>query len=194
MPHLINPVGQRYGRLLGIKRRTAEQSILLAHRTGTCMSGVIISLDPATRTGCAIGVPGDVPKLSSVAMRDNKDDTHEDIYGRAARWFDQVIQRHQPVLVAVEKPFYATGNSTFSTTVVLQGLYAVFTGIARSRNVTVWPVTVQTWRKHSLGTSKLGGRDEAKKAMVKLCKMLGWSAPDDNAADAAGVYIWATAK
>jgi Holliday junction resolvasome RuvABC endonuclease subunit len=158
------------------------------------VTGTIIALDPATHCGCAIGIAGGEPRLSSVAMRDSKDDTHEDIYGRAARWFDHVLQRYQPCLVAVEKPFYATGNSTFATTVVLQGLYAVLTGVARARNITVWPVTVQTWRKHALGKSKHGSRDEAKKAMVKLCRTLGWPAPDDNAADAAGVWLWAAAK
>jgi Holliday junction resolvasome RuvABC endonuclease subunit len=154
----------------------------------------IIALDPATHCGCAIGAAGSEPRLSSVTMRDSKDDTHEDVYGRATRWFNQVVQRHQPVLVAIEKPFYATGNSNFSTTVVLQGLYAVFTGVARAQNITVWPVTVGSWRKHTLGKAKLGSRDEAKKAMVKLCKTLSWPAPDDNAADAAGIWIWASAK
>lgn len=158
------------------------------------MTGVIIALDPATKIGCAIGVPGSEPRLSSVMMRKDSDESHEDIYGRASRWFDHVLQRHQPVLVAVEKPFYSTGNTTFSTTVVLQGLYAVLTGIARARNVTVWPVTSGSWRKHTLGKARHGSRDEAKKAMLKLCKTLGWHAPDDNASDAAGVWIWASAK
>lgn len=158
------------------------------------MTRTIIALDPATHCGCAIGVPGSEPRLSSVTLRKDKSDEHEDIYGRASRWFDQVIQRHNPVLVAIEKPFYSTGNTTFSTTVVLQGLYAVIAGIARARNITVWSVSSGTWRKHTLGTAKHGGRDEAKKAMVKLCKTLNWSAPDDNAADAAGIWIWATAK
>jgi Holliday junction resolvasome RuvABC endonuclease subunit len=158
------------------------------------VSGIIIAIDPATHCGCAIGEPGGDPRLSSVSMRKSKEDTHEDIWGRAVRWFDHVLQRHQPILVAVEKPFYSTGETTFSTTVVLQGMYAVFVAAARAKNITVWPVSVQTWRKHTLGTSKLGGRDAAKKAMVKLCRQLSWSAPDDNAADAAGIWVWASAK
>lgn len=155
---------------------------------------VIIALDPATHTGCAVGEAGSKPKLSSVTMRDSSDDALEDVFGRAERWFRQVVERHQPVVVAIEKPFYATENTHFGTTQVLQGLYAVYAGVARGRNITVWPVTVQTWRKRALGASKFGGRQDAKKAMLQLCQHLQWSAPDDNAADSAGVWIWATAR
>lgn len=154
----------------------------------------IIALDPATHCGCAVGTVGGTPRLSSVTMRDSRDDPVEDVYGRAARWFGQVLDRHEPVLVAVEKPFYSTGNTNFSTTAMLQGLYAVLTGIARARGIVVWPVSVATWRKYTLGTSKLGSREDAKRTMMKLCRQLRWSAPDDNAAEAAGVFIWASAK
>jgi Holliday junction resolvasome RuvABC endonuclease subunit len=155
---------------------------------------VVIALDPATHCGCAVGEVGGRPKLSSVTMRDSRDDPHEDVFGRAVRWIEQVIERHHPVLIAIEKPFYVNERTNYATTVVLHGIYAGFTGAARARNVTVWPVTAATWRKHTLGTSKLGSRDDVKDAMVTLCRRLDWSAPDDNAADAAGIWIWATAK
>lgn len=155
---------------------------------------VILALDPATKTGCAIGELGGIPKLTSIAMSDGVGDKHEDVYGRAARWITNKIIAHRPVVMAIETPPYMVGKSNHNTTLVLIGVYAVMTGIARANDVTVWPVSVATWRKHTLGTSKLGGRAEAKQAMIKLCRQLGWSAPDDNASDAAGIFIWAAAK
>lgn len=155
---------------------------------------LIIALDPATHCGCAVGEIGGKPKLSSVTLRDSVDDAHEDVFGRAVRWIEQVIERYHPQLLAIEKPFFINERSNYSTTVVLHGIYAGLTGAARARHIVVWPVQAATWRKHALGTSKLGSRDDAKAAMVTLCRRLGWSAPDDNAAEAAGIWIWATAK
>ena len=154
----------------------------------------IIAIDSSSHVGCAIGAIGSAPKLTSIAMSDGAGDRHEDIYGRAARWITNKISACHPVVMAIETPPYMVGKSNHNTTQVLIGVYAIMTGIARASNITVWQVSVSTWRKHTLGTSKFGGRAEAKRAMMKLCQQLGWSAPDDNAADSAGIWIWAAAK
>lgn len=153
----------------------------------------IIALDPATNTGCAIGAAGGTPRLSTMRMRANVAEPQIELFGRAVTWFEGLIALETPSALAIEEPFYTDKNSNHDVTTMLQGLFAVFTGVARSRGMAVLPVAVKTWRKHALGTSKFGSPKDAKAAALQMCQRLRWPAPDDNAADAAGIFIWAGA-
>ncbi|SHG87496.1 hypothetical protein [Bradyrhizobium erythrophlei] len=153
----------------------------------------VITFDPATACGCAVGPIGGKPDLRSIKL-DRHGDRPIDVFGQAASLVHGLIAEHDPVLIAVEEPFYKNGESRYETTVLLHGLYGAITGAARCRNITVWSVAVSTWRAKALGTSKFGSRNNAKKAMMTLCAQLGWPAVDDNAADAGGIWMWATAK
>lgn len=56
-----------------------------------------------------------------------------------------------------------------------------------------WPAT---WRKHFLGRSNFGDRDETKRQTLTRCRLLGYderSWRDDNAADACGIFNYAAA-
>lgn len=156
---------------------------------------VILALDPSTQCGCAVGPAGDRPLLWSVSFGRSAVDAPEEIYGVAADFMFKSVISYQPALVAIEQPFNRTdGETNYGTTVLLQGIYAVLVGVARQLHIKVIPVMVQSWRSVTLGTSRLGGRDAAKRAMMAQCRALGWDAVDDNAADAAGIHIWASAK
>jgi hypothetical protein len=74
-------------------------------------------------------------------------------------------------------------------------LYGIFTGATTARGIKLLPVTPSTWRKHFLGAGngKLP-RAQAKAAALEQCRRLKWDAPDDNAADAAGIFAWAESK
>jgi Holliday junction resolvasome RuvABC endonuclease subunit len=152
----------------------------------------VIALDPATTCGCAVGPVGGKPALSSIVLGE-ANDTIIDVFGRAARTVHEMIERYSPVLIAVEQPFYKSKESNYATTMLLHGLYGAITGAARARMIRVLPVAVSTWRSSALGTAKFGSRKAAKQAMLSLCAQLGWPASDDNAADAAGIWMWATA-
>jgi hypothetical protein len=154
---------------------------------------VVIAFDPATTCGCAFGRIGGEPTLASVKLGDRRTSL-PDLCGAAVRHVNTLIDNCNPVLFAVEEPFFKEGDSNYGTTVILHGLYGAITGAARARGVLVWPVAVSTWRAVALGTSKFGSRNSAKKAMMDLCAQLGWPAEDDNAADAGGIWTWATAK
>jgi hypothetical protein len=153
----------------------------------------VITFDPAKTCGCAVGPIAGKPALSSHVLGDD-DTPNTDVFGRAAGLVCDLVNLYQPVLIAVEQPFYKDGESNYATTVMLHGLYGAITGAARARRVLVWPVAVSTWRALALGTSKFGSRNGAKRAMMALCAQLGWPAADDNAADAAGIWMWATSK
>jgi Holliday junction resolvasome RuvABC endonuclease subunit len=154
---------------------------------------VIIALDPARRMGLAVGPAGGRPDLSSILLGGSKKADLADVCGHAISILDGLILKHQPSLIAVEEPFLKEGDTTYETTVILHGLYGAILGIARARNVTVKTAQVRSWRKVALGTSKFGGREAAKQAMMLHCKRLGWDAVDDNAADGGGLHIWASA-
>jgi Holliday junction resolvasome RuvABC endonuclease subunit len=153
------------------------------------MKPVVIAFDPATICGCAVGPVGGKPSLFSTKL---KGKTVIHVFGHAASLVHDLIDLHNPSLIAVEEPFYMSGKSNYHTTVLLHGLFGAIGGAAASRNIKVLPVTVASWRKQAMGTAKFDGRRVAKQAMLKLCGQLGWTAPDDNAADAAGIWIWAT--
>ena len=158
---------------------------------------VIIALDPATTTGYAIGAAtGDVkPFLGAVNLKHDETDTHADIFGRAFRWIAGLIEINQPALFAIEPPVppgNMWGNSNYNTTALALGFNGIFIGAAAHKGVAVLPAPIFTWRKHFLGpgNAKLE-RAKAKLAAVKQCRLLGWSAPNDDAAEAGGIWDWA---
>lgn len=157
------------------------------------MPGAILALDPATLTGVADGVPGGTPMLSVVRLRDDADDPPEELFRRAATWLWTRIATDPPALLAIERPVpphQAKGFTQAKTTVISMGLHGLYIGIARARGIKVVTAPISTWRKAVLGKGNLKG-EQAKYLMMMRCKHLGWSAPDHNAAEAAGIWLWA---
>lgn len=154
---------------------------------------MVLALDPATLTGVADGEPGGTPRLSVVRLRHDPDDETDDLFRRAAEWLWRRIATEPPDVMAIElpvPPHRARGVTQHSTTVLTMGLYGLFVGIARARGIKVVHAHIATWRKCVLGKGNLPG-DQAKRAMLMRCKQLGWNAPDHNAAEAAGIWLWA---
>ena len=151
----------------------------------------IIALDPATTTGICHGYVGSKPRLLAQKFRRSTLDTEEEIYGAAVAFFAGFLKDRTPDLVCIEAPIMATwGKTNAQTTAITRGLYAIFTGIAGAKGITVRRADIGTWRKWFLGRGNLKG-PEAKRRCVALCHQLGWTAPDHNAAEAAGIWSWA---
>jgi hypothetical protein len=151
----------------------------------------VLALDPATKTGFAIGAPHDAaPEIGSVDFG-RPHDGPGDVFGRALRWGEDSIGRAD--ILVIEPPIppgQLWNDSNYQSTVILHGLYAIFIGLAAARNVPVVEAPTRTWRKHFLGNGNLK-RDAAKLAAKRLCRLLKWGDPatlDDNAADAAGIW------
>lgn len=151
----------------------------------------ILGIDPATSSGFALGVAGTNPQLQTRRWA-IPGDTIADRCGRAANYIESVIAEFAIDLVAIEAPPNMGGRTTWATTEILQRLYGVFTGAARRHGLELLEVTPSTWRKTFLGTGNGNlERADAKRAVLVQCRRLGWLAPDDNAADAAGIWFHA---
>jgi hypothetical protein len=162
--------------------------------------GAIWGLDPATKTGLAEGVPGSDPVLSVENFRAEKNLPAEEVFYLASFWWATKLRRPPEVLV-IEAPIPPAqlvdsdgrAFTNFDVTRVAFGLYGIFCGMARCKDVHVVPANIGAWRRVFLGKRPGGGKwggTEAKMQAKKNCALLGWPAPDDNAAEAAGIYCY----
>jgi hypothetical protein len=158
-------------------------------------NGAILALDVATHTGVCDGVAGCTPRLSTINWRHAKTDDVTAIYSRAVGWMATRLKDDPPALVVIERPVppsAAWGNTNHQTTLITIGLFGVFCGIAACKGIEVLEAPISSWRKFALGSGKLKG-SIAKQRAVELCQHLGWPAEDHNAAESAGIWLWACA-
>ncbi|MPZ36652.1 MAG: hypothetical protein GEU95_01095 [Rhizobiales bacterium] len=149
----------------------------------------IIALDPATNTGICEGQVGRAPTLHAQYFGGAGD--HDALYGAATAFFATFLLTRKPDLIAIEAPIYdGNGRTSLDAIAISRGLYAIFTGIARAKGIQTIRAPIGTWRKFFLGRGNLNGK-EAKSQSVKLCAQLGWKAPTHDAAEAAGIWMWA---
>jgi hypothetical protein len=152
---------------------------------------LIIGIDPATNTGVCAGKVGKTPVLSAHRWRVAKRDPLEDLLGRALFFMADLLRTNTPDVVAIEPPIRVSGGDTsYDTMVLTHSLYAVFAGCVRARGIQLLRADVRTWRRYFLGAGNLKG-EVAKRESVRLCGHLGWEAPTHDAAEAAGIWLWA---
>lgn len=155
--------------------------------------GKILALDVATKTGVAFGRPGEVPRLETIDFRHGKNDELTWIYGRATLWMATKLRDDPPDLVVIEKPVppsAAFGHTNHDTSMITIGMFGIFCGIVHCKSIRLEIAPISTWRKCFLGKGNYPG-NVAKQMCVDRCKLLGWDAPDHNAAEAAGILEWA---
>lgn len=158
--------------------------------------GPIWAIDPATKTGLAEGVPGETPALSVHNFRHDKSEGSDEVFERATFFLADRLRLARPGLIAIEAPVpprQVEGFTNFDTTLISIGLQGIFIGIARCKGIPILHAHIASWRKLFLGSGRISGPDAKRRAMA-LCKQLGWIAPDDNAADAAGIWSFACAQ
>jgi hypothetical protein len=146
----------------------------------------ILALDVATKMGVADGEPGSTPALATVNLG-RELDVQADVFCRASLWITRRLLSEPPDLVVLEQPVGVHDSS------LLMGLRGIMLGLVRAHDVKVIEVAIATWRLYSLLAGNLPGK-VAKARAVALCERLGWNAPDHNAAEAAGIWLWACAK
>lgn len=157
----------------------------------------IVALDLALRTGVADGEPGATPHLSFVEFGRENDD-HADVFARVLRWIGRLLDplndKGLPDLIVTEAPVAKFDKS------LQMGVRGVVLGVARNRGVKLIEVPVQTWRAYALGFGNLKG-SVAKARCILMCQRLDWTVPttkrgnpDHNAAEAAGMWLWAGGK
>jgi hypothetical protein len=153
--------------------------------------GKILALDVATKTGVAEGRPGEVPRLQTIDFRG--EDELTGLYGRATLWMATKLRDDPPDLVVIEKPVppsAAFGQTNHDTTLITIGMFGILCGIVHCKSIRLEIAPISTWRKCFLGKGNHPGI-VAKQMCVDRCKLLGWDAPDHNAAEAGGIFEWA---
>lgn len=157
--------------------------------------GEILALDVASNCGVAEGRPGEVPRIYSVKFA-RPDDQLEDIFGRAVFWIAERLQVSRPELVVIEAPPPAGamhGNTNANAVATTLGLWAVLSGCCRCKGIRVRSANIARVRKHFIDQGHLPGQ-EAKRRVMRMCRALGWEAPNHDAADAAAVWSWAVTQ
>jgi len=165
---------------------------ILGHPAG--LPPRIVALDLASRCGVADGVFGGTPSLSFVDFARDPSDTDRDKFGRCMRWIARFLADGKPELLVIEAPV-----PKYDSSLVL-GFRAILLGFAFCKQLKAQEVEVKTWRKYALGQGNLKG-SIAKARCIELCKQLDWHLPltkggnpDHNAAEAAGIWLWACAQ
>lgn len=169
---------------------------------------MILAIDGATVSGWALGKPGTIPKVDAKRLKE----THEDTWlvaDGAARFVRDIcfIESTRPDLIAIEAlmPNFNSNDEregerkvqrSAASMLVPPLIMGAVRGIAACYGITIVQVYPATWRKHYLGRSNFGSRDETKRQTIARGVTLGYLQPgckDDNKADAAGVWDWAAA-
>lgn len=168
------------------------------------VTGTIMALDLATRTGFAIGKPGGAIRSGSVRLRDS-----EDINSRGFRklgiWLRDQFSVEMPELVMIEAPLPVGAmidwdggdghrpkfRSNPNTIFFLNGLVSGAHTICGPYGVRCLEASVQTVRKHFVGHAR---PENPKAAVIARCRQLGLMASqnkDDNEADALALHDYA---
>lgn len=156
----------------------------------------VIAFDVATKTGCAFGVSGGIPKAWTVNLA--KGGANHLRLARAIQMTAACIERFKPELVVVEP---AIGGAKKGT--LLIELAACVKGEAARRGCRIVEYYPTTARKHFVGRSKTtrdfpGKTRAAAKAAIKAevlhkCRILGWDVEGLDAADACCLWDYACA-
>ena len=161
--------------------------------------GVIVALDLAIAAGFAIGRAGERPRSGSVRLK-KRGETERVAWRNLGCFLRDQFAFERPELVVYEAALDPAamreiGNS--SHTVAMQwGHVAAVEAICGPLGVRTQAVNVQTVRKHFTGRARWGDRDEAKRAVIERCWMLGYfgrDCADHDRADACAALDYACA-
>jgi Holliday junction resolvasome RuvABC endonuclease subunit len=156
---------------------------------------MILALDIATRTGCAFGVAGGIPRATTIRL--DRVSGEPERFAEMLRATRGLIQRLKPDVLVYEAPIGG------GTKVVLPGqLAACAAGEAARLGIPVHSFGLSTIRKHFLGKalssrdfpglSKAQSRTAIKRAVIARCLQLGWEVRNDDEADALALHDYAS--
>jgi hypothetical protein len=163
------------------------------------VEGVVLALDLSVNTGFAIGCAGERPRSGSVRLK-KRGETERIAWRNLGCFLRDQFAFERPELVVYEAALDPAamrdiGNS--SHTIAMQwGHVAAVEAICGPLGVRTLAVHVQTVRRHFTGRARWGERDEAKRAVVERCWMLGYfgrDCADHNRADACAAFDYACA-
>ena len=161
----------------------------------------ILALDIATTVGIAVGdASGNPTAWSETLGKKGQDDL---LFSRSLVLTSKLIEQHKPDLIAYEG---AVGGDR--TSHYLVGIIACIRGCATNRGIPLLGCNIGAIRKHFIGqhitsaqykhlrkgAAKATARADAKAAVQRQCKVLGWQADNEDAADACAVWSFAVGQ
>ena len=138
-----------------------------------------LALDLAGRFGYAIGSFDRVEASGSILIPKGE---IEDRFAWLFRWLETFCEEHRPDEIIFEKPMIKPTDDLHVVR-LLSGFCCTAGLFASLNGYPVSEAEVRTVRKYFLGKVP-HGRPEQKKAVMKMCRVRGWSPRDDNAGDA----------
>jgi Holliday junction resolvasome RuvABC endonuclease subunit len=152
---------------------------------------VIAAFDLASNVGVALGEPGGVPRAWSYRLPKTGNDVGRYL-DHFSDWLIHTLNEHQPTDLFFESPF-----ARFGSTRKLTGLACIAELIAFRRKLPCKEATNSEIAKYFIGQARFKHDNPAvrrqmkKDAVVAKCKRLGWTVPDNDAADAAALWCFA---
>jgi Holliday junction resolvasome RuvABC endonuclease subunit len=162
-------------------------------------AGTIFALDLASRTGYALGAPGERPRSGCVVLK-KSDDPPAVAFGNLIFWLNEQCSIERPELVVTEAPFslqaFKAHSNAEATVRMTYGLHGVVAGMCNRFGLPLQEFHPATIRKHFIGKGRMGSRAESKAAVIQRCHLLGYmpkECRDDNRADALATWDYAGA-
>jgi hypothetical protein len=154
----------------------------------------ILAFDAARVVGYAATQPGSVePKLGAFVLRvGNVGEDLGALYAAMRRLALDLVAVHQPDAIWFEQPMLM-GMRSAHTAQMLMGLGAIIECVAAETGIQCFQGHVNTVRRYVIGRRLRSDPRSAKQIVLDYCHLRGWHPPDDNAADAAVLWVYAYA-
>jgi hypothetical protein len=169
------------------------------------MGSHLIALDISkTRTGAAIGAPGEAPTFHSI---DGRDETTTGAIVKLGRWLIAATDPRKHAVTAIyyeamlnPGAFMGEWNAERgkvdlrtnpATTIALAQMTGVVLFVADMRGLRCVPANLFTVRAAFLGHKS---PEEPKRVAKAVCELIGWSPANEDEADAGAVFYWAAAQ
>jgi hypothetical protein len=149
---------------------------------------MILALDIATRMGWALGAPGTVPSTGSVTFGSN-DASNGARFHHAAQWAVKMFNENDVDILTIEDQLSPQAFKHRQAAKLLYGFPAVIKERAYERGIYDVERSVADVRGLFIRRRHLKSAD-AKAAVMRRCRQLGWDVCDHNAADACALWAY----
>lgn len=156
---------------------------------------LIMSIDPATTLGYAIGPSGSIPRSGAVRLK-RPDDERDVAAFNCLCFLRDTWVLDKPDLVCVEHFLNPAGQKSADAIILQIEVFGVIVAMCRAYGIRYEAPQVATVRKHFCGRANAGDTDETKRMVVRRAIALGYmpkGATNHNQADACALWDFASA-
>ena len=144
----------------------------------------IAAFDIATTTGFAIGDGTTLPKIGHFKLPSPISGARGPMFTAFRHQIIHLLATEQPDLVVGEQPILPRKIVKLETTMILQGLWAIFEQVADARHIACANIDVSTIKKGFAGSG-----DADKADMVHVARKIGLTIAVHDEADAVGCWL-----